>query len=125
MRPRRTRQLAAIEAVLKDAKDHPTAAQIHGRVAGVLPKVSLGTVYRNLEKLIHGGSAVPVRIQGQAMRYDGMVEAHDHFVCRRCGEITDLLDEQGPAVDTRPLEQAGFSVEVHALAVFGTCPHCG
>ena len=52
MRPRRTRQLAAIEAVLKGAKDHPTAAQIHGRVGGVLPKVSLGTVYRNLEILI-------------------------------------------------------------------------
>lgn len=125
MRPRRTRQLTAVEAVLRGAKDHPTAAQIHGRVAGVLPKVSLGTVYRNLEKLIQGRSAVPVRIQGQATRYDGMVEPHDHFVCRRCGEITDLLDDREPAVDTRPLEQAGFAVEAHALAVFGTCPNCG
>ena len=124
MKPRRTRQLAAIEEALREARDHPTAAQIHARVADALPRVSLGTVYRNLEKLIEGGRAVTLRFHGEVTRYDGMVAEHDHFVCRRCGRITDLLDDGGPSIDTHNLKQAGYAVEAHALAVFGTCPDC-
>ena len=125
MKARRTRQLAAVETVLREARDHPTAAQIHARVAGLLPRVSLGTVYRNLEKLIQAGRAVPVRLEGEVTRYDGMLEPHDHFVCRRCGCITDLLQDHGPTIDTRLLEQAGYAVDTHSLAVFGTCADCG
>jgi len=124
MKPRRTRQLAAVEAALLQARDHPTAAQIHARVAVVLPHLSLGTVYRNLEKLIEAGRAVSLRLAGEVTRYDGMVAAHDHFVCRSCGGITDLVDGDGPVVDTLPLERSGFAVERHALALFGTCPTC-
>jgi Fe2+ or Zn2+ uptake regulation protein len=125
MKARNTRQLAAVESVLRDARDHPTAAQIHTRVTDMLPGVSLGTVYRNLEKLIQAGRAVPVRLEGEVTRYDGMLEAHDHFVCRRCGRITDLLQNAAPTIDTRILEQAGYAVDTHSLAVFGTCADCG
>jgi Fe2+ or Zn2+ uptake regulation protein len=124
MRPRRTRQLAAVEDVLLAASDHPTAAQIHERVAQLMPQVSLGTVYRNLEKLAQAGRAVVVRFDGEVTRYDGTVESHDHFVCRGCGCIVDLFAEVGPAVDTGALERAGYAVAEHSLAVFGTCPAC-
>jgi Fe2+ or Zn2+ uptake regulation protein len=125
MRTRRTRQLAAIEAVLRDACDHPTAAQVRERVARQVPYVSLGTVYRNLEKLIQGGAAVAVRLEGEVTRYDGRVEDHDHFVCGRCGAITDLLDALGPSLDVSALRGRGYAVEKHKLALFGVCPDCG
>jgi Fe2+ or Zn2+ uptake regulation protein len=124
MKPRRTRQLSAVEEVLRAARDHPTAFQIHQRVAETLPHVSLGTVYRNLEKLTQAGRAVVVRLEGEVTRYDGTLETHDHFVCRGCGCIVDLLDDVGPAVDTAALERAGYAVAAHSLAVFGTCPGC-
>lgn len=124
MSTRRTPQLAAVEAVLREARDHPTAAEIHRRVARLRPHVSLGTVYRNLEKLVRDGRVATVHLDGEATRYDGMAEAHDHFVCRRCGAITDLVDAVGPRVDTGALERAGYAVAEHALAVFGICPAC-
>lgn len=125
MKPRRTRQLAAVEEVLQAARDHPTAAQIHARVAQTMPQVSLGTVYRNLEKLAQTGGAAVVRLEGEVTRYDGTLEPHDHFVCRRCGSIVDLMEEVGAAVDTTRLQRAGYAVAAHSLAVFGTCPSCG
>jgi Fe2+ or Zn2+ uptake regulation protein len=124
MKTRRTRQLTLIDAVLHEAGDHPTAAQIHARVSARLPGVSLGTVYRNLEKLVQSGRAIVVRLDGEVTRYDGTVAAHDHFQCRACGRITDLMEELGPALDTGRLHGAGYAVDTHRLAVFGTCPDC-
>ena len=124
MTPRHTRQLAAVEAVLREARDHPTAAQIYDRVAARLPQVSLGTIYRNLEKLMREGCAAAVRIDGEVTRYDGTVDPHDHFVCRECGQIVDLVDGQGPGIDTRRLQHAGYAVRSHALTLFGRCPDC-
>lgn len=124
MKTRRTRQLAAVEAVLRDARDHPTAAQVRERVARQVPQVSLGTVYRNLEKLIESGAAVAVRLEGEVTRYDGRVEDHDHFVCERCGAIIDLLEPLGPALDVSALRRRGYAVAKHKLALFGSCPGC-
>lgn len=124
MRSRRTPQLVAVETVLRETADHPTAAEIHRRVEHLLPQVSLGTVYRNLEKMVRDGRAVPVRLDGEATRYDGTVAVHDHFVCRGCGGITDLLEPMGPRVDTAALERAGYAVAAHSLALYGTCPAC-
>jgi Fe2+ or Zn2+ uptake regulation protein len=125
MNSRRTRQLDAVLSVLTAVPDHPTAAQLHARVARLVPTISLGTVYRNLEKLIHSGDAVAVRLGGEATRYDGMVAPHDHFVCRHCGSVADLADADKPAVDVRRLARAGFTVDSHSLAVFGLCQRCG
>ena len=50
-RARHTRQLAAILEAVSAAHDHPTAEQVYSRVRDRLPRVSLGTVYRNLQKL--------------------------------------------------------------------------
>ncbi|MGH3055349.1 MAG: transcriptional repressor, partial [Gaiellaceae bacterium] len=51
MRERRTRQLTAVADVVNAAHDHPSAEEVHRRVRRKLPRVSLGTVYRNLQKL--------------------------------------------------------------------------
>lgn len=125
MKTRRTRQLTAVEEILRDARDHPTASQLHERVSRVLPQVSLGTVYRNLEKLLQSGRAAAVRLEGEVTRYDGTIAPHDHFVCRRCGCIIDLMAPLGAPVDTAALEHAGYAVAQHSLALFGTCPGCG
>ena len=49
---RNTKQLEAIWQIIKNDKSHPTADQIYHRVRRELPNISLGTVYRNLQKLV-------------------------------------------------------------------------
>jgi Fe2+ or Zn2+ uptake regulation protein len=69
-RQRATRQLAVIYDALIATPDHPTAEQLFQRVRGVLPRVSLGTVYRNLDKLREQGRLRIVRLEGGQAHYD-------------------------------------------------------
>ena len=67
---RLTRQRKAILEVVRQAHHHPDAAWIYQEVRKVVPKVSLGTVYRTLEALVAEGYLVPITKAGEATRYD-------------------------------------------------------
>ena len=123
MKQRSTRQLAATLEVLKTSTDHPTATEVCERVRRVMPRVSLGTVYRNLDKLRARGHVKVVWGADRVARYDALLGAHDHFVCQVCGRVIDLepLPRQ---LDVSGLERAGFVVESHFVAVHGICERC-
>lgn len=124
MKERRTRQLAAVEEVVNAAHDHPSAEEVHRRVRRKLPRVSLGTVYRNLQKLAGQQRIHVVQLADSAARYDGMLAEHDHFMCERCGAVSDLLRKQSPAPRLSVLGRAGYVVRSHALTYYGVCPKC-
>ena len=48
---RNTRQRALILETVQKHRDHPSAEQIYAEVRAVSPKISRGTVYRNLNLL--------------------------------------------------------------------------
>lgn len=123
MKERETRQLAAVLEVVRRAKDHPTAEDIFRRVQSELPGVSLGTVYRNLHKLVAQARVRRVSLPNHVVRYDGMIEHHDHFVCECCGQVADLISTEG--VEFAALRSAGYDVRSHSLTVLGFCPPCG
>ncbi len=123
MKRRTTRQLAVTYDVLAASGDHPTAEQILTRVRRRMPRVSLGTVYRNLDKLRAQGRARVVRVASGVSHFDAVVEAHDHFVCEACGAVSDL---PGPSRSrkSRSAEQAGCVVHWQTTAVYGLCRDC-
>ena len=124
MKPQRaTRQLAAVYDALAASHDHPTAEQIFQRVRGTLPRVSLGTVYRNLDKLREQGRLRVVRLEGGLAHYDAVVDVHDHFVCERCAAVIDLPGDVR-ALDVAPLRDAGYDVRWHTTALYGVCNQC-
>lgn len=123
MRQRSTRQLAVTFDVLAASTDHPTAAQVLERVRRVMPAVSLGTVYRNLDKLRARGSLKVVRGVGRVARYDARLADHDHFVCEACGGVLDL-SPLPKHLDVTPLERRGFVVRSRSVAVHGLCEAC-
>ena len=47
-----SRQREAIRTFLCSRKDHPTAAVVYECLRNDFPKISLGTVYRNLSLLV-------------------------------------------------------------------------
>jgi Fe2+ or Zn2+ uptake regulation protein len=123
MKQRATRQLGAIYDVLAGCTDHPSAEQVFQRVRRVLPRVSLGTVYRNLDKLREQGRLRMVRLAGGEARYDAMTDDHDHFVCEHCGGVQDL-PRQTVAQALRPLRDAGCVVRWHTTSIYGLCGGC-
>jgi Fe2+ or Zn2+ uptake regulation protein len=129
MKQRSTRQLAATYEVLAASADHPTADQLLQRVRARVPRVSLGTIYRNLEKLEEQGRLRVVRLAGGVAHYDAMIGEHDHFVCEACGAVTDLIDlheRHAPAraSTSAALARRGCVVRWQTTAVYGTCPQC-
>lgn len=123
MKARATRQLAAIYDVLAASSDHPTADQVFQRVRDALPQVSLGTVYRNLDKLREQGRLRVVRLADGQAHYDAMIAEHDHFVCEGCARVLDL--PRAPASPAaRALRAAGCEVRWQTTALYGLCAAC-
>ncbi len=98
-RRRHTPQRQVILDELHALHTHPTAAELYALVRQRLPRISLGTVYRNLEVLCEDGLARQLPLAGADTRYDGQVHRHDHVRCTACGIVRDL---PAGTVPTRP-----------------------
>ncbi len=111
--------------VLRTARSHPDAAQVHAQVREQLPHVSLGTVYRTLDALVRDGVVTTIERAGQATRYDYRHpgEEHHHAVCRSCGAIFDVEVTALPQLPADALP-AGFEVTDVRLEFMGVCPEC-
>lgn len=118
---RMTSQRAEILAELRAAHDHPTAAELHDRLRPRLPRLSLGTVYRNLDVLAAVGLVAKLAGNGIEARYDGVPEPHDHARCRCCGAVADIPSQGGDGVIALP---EGFLVECRRLEYVGLCADC-
>jgi Fe2+ or Zn2+ uptake regulation protein len=120
---RNTKQLRIIWEAVKDDKSHPTADQIYDRVRKKLPTISLGTVYRNLQKLV-SDNKLQVLMRGRSQHFDPLVEHHQHFICEACDRVYDVLIDNQREIRPAKLPHEGFRVTSHQLAFYGTCKDC-
>ncbi len=119
-----TKQRKIILEELRRSDCHPTADELYGTVRRRLPRISLGTVYRNLELLSRGGMIQKLENAGGKNRFDGMVERHYHIHCRRCGRVADLKVAPLPDLNGLVSDPGGFSVTGHRLEFTGFCSRC-
>ncbi|MBA4358220.1 MAG: transcriptional repressor, partial [Desulfovibrio sp.] len=87
---RMTTQRQVILEELRGLKSHPTAGELCQLVRKKLPRVSLGTVYRNLEILSRSGVIQKIDVAGVEMRFDGDISNHYHLRCVGCGRVFDV-----------------------------------
>lgn len=120
---RHTKQLEVIWEAIKDETSHPTADQIFEKVRAVIPNISLGTVYRNLQKLV-AEKRLQVLTVGRTQRFDPMVKRHGHFVCEKCERLYDIQADPRNEVFPSSLPPEGFTVTSHQLSVYGVCDRC-
>jgi len=85
-----SRQREAIYNYLLSVNSHPTAEDIYEHVRKEFPKISLGTVYRNLTLLVENGQANKVPCNDGTIHFDANLMPHYHFQCIKCGSILDL-----------------------------------
>jgi len=124
-RIRMTRQRQVILEELARLHTHPTADEIYGRVRMRLPRVSLGTVYRNLELLSRSGMIGKIEIAGRQMHFDSERGAHRHIRCIRCGRIEDIPGEQvPPECDRDAIRATGYTLIERRVEFLGICPAC-
>ena len=112
--------------VVRGTGSHPTAEWVHRMVRRRLPRVSLGTVYRNLRLLVEEG--LVQELPGPHARFDGNLGRHHHFTCVGCGRILDvegpLCEPQTRAVSARVESAHGLTITHQRIEFFGRCPAC-
>ncbi len=85
-----SRQRESIRECLKNRKDHPTADAVYVTISKEYPKISLGTVYRNLKLLADMGEIQRFSSGDGSEHFDYNTDPHYHFVCKTCGAIIDM-----------------------------------
>lgn len=119
---RMTRQRRVIMEELQKVHCHPTADQVYELVRKRLPRISLATVYRNLDVLSESGAILKLEMGCSQRRYDGDISPHYHVRCVKCGKVGDVFAPPIRIPDVGPVED--FSVEGHRVEFFGVCDDC-
>ncbi len=131
-------RVAILAALVRDAS-HPTADELHRRILPDFPTTSLATVYKTLALLKEHGEVLELATDGlggkagPGCRFDGRrPRPHPHFVCTRCGKISDPDDSpenaqaegQLTALVDRLARRSGHMVDSVRLDLFGLCQDC-
>jgi len=119
-----TRQRAAVYDYLSRVEHHPTAEEVYLAVKRKVPKISLATVYKNLEALVSCGAASKLTYGDSAARYDIRTDQHYHTRCLECGRMWDLDARGGSELLQQIKPQAGFAVKDFRLELLGYCREC-
>lgn len=121
---RMTRQRKTILNILRQTKSHPSADGIYELVRKQLPRISLGTVYRNLEVLVKMGLIQKLELGGAIKRFDWNPNKHYHIRCLCCGQIDDAPIAPLNKLEDKLYGATVFSIIGHRLEFEGLCPDC-
>ena len=121
---RMTRQRQLILEELRNVTTHPSADEIYDMVRKRLPRISLGTVYRNLEILSQLGEIQKLETGGAQKRFDGNPKHHYHIRCLECSRIDDLVVDQPGDIEKKAARLTDYKIVGHRLEFLGLCPDC-
>jgi Fur family transcriptional regulator, ferric uptake regulator len=119
-----TTQRTIILEELGKLKTHPTVDELYRIVRRRLPRISLGTVYRNLEILSGSGLIQKIEVPGTMKRFDGDTDTHHHVRCISCGAVSDVGSGHTIVVPEITGDVEGYRIIGCRLDLIGVCPRC-
>ncbi|MBU1610445.1 MAG: transcriptional repressor [Proteobacteria bacterium] len=120
---RLSKQRKVILEELMKVTSHPTADEVYDMVRTIIPRISLGTVYRNLEFLCSQGLAIKVGPAGSQKRFDANPNPHPHIRCEHCGKVEDV-HEDVVIPSLSPGSTMGYELTGCSVEFVGICPSC-
>ena len=117
-----SQQRERIYEAVRTSMEHPSAKMVYDALRPEMPRLSLGTVYRNLHQMAQEGRLR--ELEGPVARFDAVLPSHTHIRCVRCGQVADLELPYDPALD-REAAGDGWVITGHELVFNGICPACG
>ena len=121
---RMTNQRKIILEELCKVYSHPTASDVYEMVRKRLPRVSLGTVYRNLELLSNCNTIQKLDFGEPHKRFDGNPKLHYHINCTKCGRVDDAPLPLKPGLEEEAAKISGYQINSHHISYSGICPDC-
>jgi Fur family transcriptional regulator, ferric uptake regulator len=121
---RLTTQRQIILEELSKVKTHPTASELYDMVRKRLPRIGLGTVYRNLDLMAENGMILKLEVGGTQKRFDASTHTHYHIRCANCGRVDDMDTPVLENLVKKAAESSSYKVLGHHVEFTGICPAC-
>ena len=112
-------QREKIREIVYNTNSHPTADKIFLEAKKSIPKISLGTVYRNLKQLEISGEIKTI-YDDNIVRYDWNTEPHNHLKCKNCGDLIDIVLKD-KSIHPKIKKDFKFNVDKVEMFIIGTC----
>lgn len=113
-------QRAILNAVIQSGR-HLSADEVYWIVRQRFPSIALGTIYRNLNRFADSGRIRRVVRANSADCFEGNTLPHDHALCIRCGNMTDI---KIPHMNEFLKSQIDYDIISFDLIVNYICPDC-
>lgn len=121
---RLTTQRQIILEELSKVKFHPTANEVYDMVRKRLPRIGLGTVYRNLELMAENGIILKLEVGGTQKRFDATTDLHYHIRCIACGRVDDIELPVQQEINEIAARNTSYEILSHHIEFLGTCEQC-
>lgn len=121
---RLTTQRQIILEELGKVTSHPTANEVYDMVRRRLPRIGLGTVYRNLELMADSGIILKLEVGGTQKRFDATTEPHYHIRCTSCGRVDDIAMEVQEHINQAAEKASNYIILGHHVEFSGICRAC-
>ncbi len=121
---RLTTQRQIILEELGKVTSHPTANEVYDMVRKRLPRIGLGTVYRNLELMAESGIILKLEVGGTQKRFDATIDPHYHIRCNNCGKVDDIDMEVQPLINQVAEKASNYKILGHHIEFHGICQDC-
>ena len=115
---------SALICQTKSVKTHPTAEEVYSEVRKIDKNISLGTVYRNLDRLSKENLILRIEIANGKDRFDGDISSHYHAVCKKCGSIIDIFVDYFNDIDKIVEKEIKCKVFSHDVVFNTICQEC-
>lgn len=124
MQLRMTNQREVILQELTGSCGHLTADELYDLVRKRVPRISLATVYRNLEILSERGVITKLELSSRQNRYDADTSLHHHIYCVKCYRIDNLEGYTSKVSMMEVAIHGQYVITGYRLDVSGICPAC-
>ncbi|WYD81904.1 MAG: transcriptional repressor [Candidatus Electrothrix gigas] len=121
---RLTTQRQILLEELSKVSSHPTACELYEIVRKRLPRIGLGTVYRNLELMVHAGMIRKLELGGKQKRFDARTDLHYHVRCSVCGKMADISLPVEEKIIEHAAQKTSYKILGHNVEFIGECPAC-
>ena len=121
---RLTSQRQIILEELRKVKSHPTGDEVYNMVRKRLPRIGLGTVYRNLELLAKLGIIRKLEVDGKQKRFDGDISPHYHIRCIKCNQVDNIFINMDRGLEKSAASFCDYKILDHHVQFSGICSKC-
>ncbi|MCE5190136.1 MAG: transcriptional repressor [Eubacteriales bacterium] len=121
---RYSHQRERIFRAVAESCEHPTANMVYEQLKTDMPRLSLGTVYRNLNQLADAGRLKKIPLADGSCRFDKTTKAHSHIVCEQCGCVADVHLPSLKAIEETIANETDFSLRSYDVVLRGVCRNC-